>query len=105
MHSGFPSEPISGESAGSRHSAWAPPVQVMEQPAQPLVAPTLHEVGSAGGGGGGRAGRCCSWGGGRQGGSGPDYRGYGFAVGAFLVLATPVVNFFGIFCQGSGALT
>jgi|GEM_PF-3691421 len=49
MHSGFPSEPISGESAGSRHSAWAPPVQVMEQPAQPLVAPTLQEVGSGGG--------------------------------------------------------
>ena len=54
-HSGVPSSFLIPESEGALHCACAPPVQVMEQPAQPLVAPTLHEVGS----GGGAAGAGC----------------------------------------------
>ena len=48
-HSGVPSSFLIPESEGALHCACAPPVQVMEQPAQPLVAPTLQEVGSGGG--------------------------------------------------------
>ena len=48
-HSGVPSSFLIPESEGALHTACLPPVQVMEQPAQPLVAPTVQEVGSGGG--------------------------------------------------------